>query len=471
MTSADQKDPIFELADMVVAQRSDDIPRQVLDFQKTRMIDNIGCALAGAMEVGVHEAMKMWSAERGSGQCTVFSHNLKLPLKGAVFVNALQARALDYCDAIPPGYHPSSTDIPIAIAVAEYVGASGKEVLTALALGQDVAQRINRAAHKPQGLYKGFDSNVLGLFSGTTIAGRLLSLSASELADALGLAFSHGIGSFQANKDKSHAVRLIQSFVARDSVESALLAQQGLRGLKKTLTGELGFYEQYTGQPGDETILLDGLGVVFHGLDDTIFKLYPSCGVTLALTQAALAIHEEARISPEAIKKIALIVSPTMQLICGDKFDQRTATNIDAMFSIEYAATNALLRGKSTLQEYTLPSIRHEKITALLTKVEVSVEPAFGYDECQIVVTDQTDNQYRHKAQFGLGWPQNPLSASQLQFKFRDCVKFAGFERQKADDILNCIQGLESAHTLDALIACIANSPTTRGKGSIRHAS
>ncbi|EMY1531397.1 MmgE/PrpD family protein [Salmonella enterica subsp. enterica serovar Wedding] len=61
-------------------------------------------------------------------------------------IRQCSTRALDYCDVISPGWHPSSSDIPVALASAELTGASGLEMLAALAIGQDFAQRINLAA-------------------------------------------------------------------------------------------------------------------------------------------------------------------------------------------------------------------------------------------------------------------------------------------------------------------------------------
>ena len=146
----------------------------------------------------------------------------------AAFVNAVQARALDYCDVLLPGWHPSSSDIPVTLAAAELGGASGVEMLAALAVAQDVGQRINLAAQAYGFFYRGFDSNILGLFSGVIIAARLLKLNAEQCHDAVGLAYDFGIGTFQHYHDKTLAVRISQGLVARHALEAALLAQAGI---------------------------------------------------------------------------------------------------------------------------------------------------------------------------------------------------------------------------------------------------
>src|SRR5699024_4424641 len=117
----------------------------------------------------------------------------RLPMSEAVFINSVMARAHDFCDVVSPGYHPGSTDVPVALAMAHHYKRTGSEMLDAMAVGLDVALRINRASQKRGHGYRGFDSNVLALFSGTAIAARLAGLDARAVQNALGFAFNHGV--------------------------------------------------------------------------------------------------------------------------------------------------------------------------------------------------------------------------------------------------------------------------------------
>ena len=152
--------------------------------------------------------------------------------------------------------------MPVALAAAEMSGASGDAVLAALAVGQDVGQRINRAAQAKGFFYRGFDSNVLGLFSGAIIASWLLGLTRAQMSDAVGLAFDFGIGTFQHYQDKVLAVRISQELVARHALEAVFLARSGITGPKRTLAGECGFFRLYGPAEPDLTVLGKDLGEV-----------------------------------------------------------------------------------------------------------------------------------------------------------------------------------------------------------------
>jgi aconitate decarboxylase len=201
-------DPLDALLDHAFSVETAKIPTETMNFQLRRVLDNLGCLVAGHDQAGTRAALSLARRWSGAREATVIGSTEKLAAPQAAFVNAVRARALDFCDVLSPGWHPSSSDVPVALAAAELSGAGGEAVLAALAVGQDVGQRINRAAQANGFFYRGFDSNVLGLLSGAIIAGRLLALTRAQMGDAVGLAFDFGIGTFQHYQDKVLAVRI-----------------------------------------------------------------------------------------------------------------------------------------------------------------------------------------------------------------------------------------------------------------------
>ena len=284
-------DPIEDLIDIAHGLPASLVPQSVLAFQRKRMLDNLGCLAAGYHERGVSAAIELARRWSGCREAMLIGSLERLSAPQAAFVNGVRARALDYCDVISPGWHPSSSDVPVALAAAELSGASGREILASMAIAQDFGQRINLAAQANGTSYNGFDPNILGLFSGAVIAARLLGLDRGELSSAVGLAFDFGIGTFQHYQDKALSVRFGQGMVARHALEAALMAQAGITGPKRVLMGENGFFNVYARRPPDLSLLRDGLGEKFFGEEGTCFKLYPHCSIMLALTDTLLAAH------------------------------------------------------------------------------------------------------------------------------------------------------------------------------------
>jgi 2-methylcitrate dehydratase PrpD len=452
-------DPLDSLLDHADSVRIQDIPARAMDFQLRRVLDNLGCLAAGHDQAGTGVALSLARRWSGAREATVVGSVEKLAAPQAAFVNAVRARALDFCDVLSPGWHPSSSDVPIALAAAELSGASGNAVLAALAAGQDVGQRINRAAQANGFFYRGFDTNVLGLFSGAIIASRLLGLTRAQMSNAVGLAFDFGIGSFQHYQDKVLAVRFTQGFVARHALEAALMAAMGISGPKRVLAGECGFFRLYGPAEPDLTVLEDGLGVRFLGEEATCIKLYPSCGVTLALTEALLAARTRNEIALEQVAGVSLRISPAMNVICGGPYAPAATPEVDAQFSVRYVAASAILRGRSTLDEFTASAATAPDIVAFAQGIDVAEEPSFGhFDQCEAIVTCKDGSERAIPAQFGRGWPENPPSQAELTAKFRQCIAFSGRPGwcNGGDGLIATIENLRASPSVSSLIAAFA---------------
>jgi aconitate decarboxylase len=420
-------DPIDPLIEHAASLAFEDLDASDILHQKRRLLDNIACTLAGAHAHGVAELLGLFASEQTAGQATVLGIGRRLTLRDAVMQNSLMARAWDFCDVISPGYHPSSTDVPIALTVGEYCRSTGRDILTAMSAGQDVAVRINLAAQKTGFLYNGFDSNILAPISGAIIAGRLLGLTEAQLREAVGLAVNTSAGSFQAIQDKVLAVRLAQANATRNALESALLAQAGFTGIRRILGGDLSFFRLFAQREPDWAELTAELGERIRGREVTCFKLYPSCGVTLALTDAALDLTKLDDLSPATISGGRIRVSPTMMMLCGQPFVTAEASEVDAMFSIQYVAANALVRHSSQLAHFTRTAIIDPQVTSLAQRLAVVAEPSFSHaDECEIEITTTSGITHRARARDGRGWPQNPLTAQEFDTKLRQCVEFSG---------------------------------------------
>jgi aconitate decarboxylase len=448
-------DPIDELIAHAASLRYEDLPPESVRHQKRRLLDNIACAFAGVHASGAAELLDFFRSERSTGLASVLGSGERLTLRDAVMQNSLMARALDFCDVISPGYHPSSTDVPIALAVGEYRGSSGRDVLTAMAAGQDVAVRINAAAQKTGFFYNGFDSNILAPIAGAIIAGRLLGLDETRLREAVGLAVNTSAGSFQAVQDKALAVRLAQANATRNALESALLARAGFTGIRRVLGGELSFFRLFAQRPPAEEELTNGLGTHLRGPEVTCFKLYPSCGVTLALTDAALRLTLQHDLSAANIASGRARVSPTMMMLCGQRFAPGQAPEIEAVFSVQYVAANALARRDSRLAHFTRAMIGDEQVMKLANRIEVLAEPAFTHaDECELTITTTTGAVLQTCAKFGKGWPQNPPDDAEFDAKLQQCTEFSGLSLDKghSDAIARHVWQLEDIANLQRFV-------------------
>src|SRR5687768_7303001 len=174
------------LAEFAIGLKFEDLPAAVVHEVKRRIIDSLGCAL-GAWRAEPCEMARSvastFSAERGA---TLLGTSHRVPPDWAAFANGCLVRYFDYNDTYlsKEPAHPSD-NIPAALAVTEAEGASGRELILAIALAYEIQCRLCDAASLRA---RGWDHVTYGAFSSAIAAGRLMRLDRERMRHAIGIA-------------------------------------------------------------------------------------------------------------------------------------------------------------------------------------------------------------------------------------------------------------------------------------------
>lgn len=449
-------DIIEQLIKNVVQAGYKDIPQDAIKITKRSILDVLSCLIAGASAPGCKvlvDQIKDWG---GKEESTIMIYGGKVPAHNASLVNSVMARALDFDDAMAPGIHISASAVPTAFAVAEMMGGvEGKEFLTAITLGVDFAARINFAVSD----YNGFDPTGVCTVLGTTvIAGKLLGLDEKKMLDALGIAFNTAAGSFQSNIDGVLAVRLIQGLTGKSGILSAILAQKGFTGVKNILTGLYGYFHLYSNDKYDLNALTDELGKRYEGIK-TLFKKYPSCGGTLAATDAAIKLAQDNEIIPEEIEKITVKVSRQIYNLVGHPFKIGDNPEVDAQFNLQYTIGNALVRKRSVLEDFTGKSIRDPRVNSIAKKVHPIADDNINQTAMDMEIKMKDGKIYFHHVDFPKGFPQNPLTEKEQRQKFFDCLAFVHnpLPEKKIEKIISMVNQLEDVSNIEEIVDLLVN--------------
>jgi 2-methylcitrate dehydratase PrpD len=166
--------------DFIVGSRFEDIPPKALAVAKGAMLDCVGVALAGARQPGGMIPAQWARASAGAGQATVWGHDFRTSAHDAALVNGTAAHALDY-DDVTWGLigHPSVSLVPATFALGELLGASGRDVLHAYAVGFEVMAKLGRTTQPRHSLDGGWHATgTIGAFGATAACCKLLGLDA-----------------------------------------------------------------------------------------------------------------------------------------------------------------------------------------------------------------------------------------------------------------------------------------------------
>src|SRR5690606_22367408 len=221
-----------------------------------RVLDTFGNCLA-AQELTdpgePHEAVRRLTARwGGAGESSVLGHALALPAPSAALVNGTLAHALDFDDThLPSVLHPSASVVPAALAVAESVRASGAALCQAIAVGDEITNRLGMASYLPElrnSLFfeKGWHAtSICGTIGAAAASALLMGLDAGGIADAMGIAASMGAGVIEANRTGGTVKRVHCGWAAHSGVVAAAMAAEGVTGPPTVFEGRFGFFQAF----------------------------------------------------------------------------------------------------------------------------------------------------------------------------------------------------------------------------------
>jgi 2-methylcitrate dehydratase PrpD len=454
---APDRDVERTLVDYILDTRYDQIPNDIVGLAKVLTFTILGTTIAGAEAEGSRAMVELVKEWGGKGEATIFMDGSKVPAHNAAFVNSYMARALDFCEGMVPGMHLGSSCIPSALAAAELAhGCSGKEFLTSLVVGAEVASRINACS-----TYNGFDpTGICTVLAVTAIVGRILKIDKEAMLNALAISFNRAGGSFQSNIDGALVVRAIQGFVSTNAIVSIQLANAGVTGPQNFLKGLYGYFHLFGQDRYDpDTLLGDWMKRFF--LMRMNFKKHPSCWATASGTDAALELIKEKKVMPEHVKRISITMTPYAYKLVGHKFEIGERPTVSAQFNLSYCVANVLVRRSSKIEHFDTPSVMDPKVLDIVKKIDVTVDPNLeetGHNAVIIRMDLKTGERIEKIiASPRGGGLDSPLTMEEHLARFHDCFQYNKglLPPERADLILSMVDKLEQQKDVQSLVSLL----------------
>ncbi len=175
-----------QLADYAGSLRFEDLSKETVHEVRRRMVDSIGCAIGAWNEEPCKIARCVASEFSANNGSTIIGTNHQAPPDWAAFATGCCIRYFDYNDTYlsKEPAHPSD-NISAALAVTESVGATGKELITAIALAYEVQCRFCDAASIRA---RGWDHPTYGAFSTALASAKLMKLDPEKTRHAVNIA-------------------------------------------------------------------------------------------------------------------------------------------------------------------------------------------------------------------------------------------------------------------------------------------
>ena len=454
-----------QLAEYATSLNFEDLSKDVVHEVKRRVIDSLGCALGAWNEEPCAIARKVasdFSAEAGS---TIIGTTHKAPPDWGAFANGCCIRYFDYNDTYlsKEPAHPSD-NLAAVFAVAESVGATGKEAITAAAIAYEVQCRFCDAASIRA---RGWDHPTYGAFSTALAAAKLMKLDSERTRHAINIAGVNCAAFRQARVGElSHWKGVAFANAARHGVYAALLARAGMTGPAPIFEGQMGFEKELGVSLGNVAEVFDKKKEAMPGkgpasmILKTSIKYWPAEYHSQSAIEAALFLRKDIG-DPGKIKSVCIESHDASVDIIGSEPEKwRPETRETADHSLPYCTAAALVDGEVTLRQFTPARFTDEKLLDLMARTQVYRDAALSarYPVSipnRLTVTLTDGSRLVREVEFPRGHVHNPMADAEVEQKFRNLVE-PRFGKERSDLILAACWGLDRLKTTVELLDLMA---------------
>jgi 2-methylcitrate dehydratase PrpD len=374
-----------------------------------------GCTVGGARHEMVDIADRSLAPFAGSGQATLMGRGRKADVSHATLINGLASSIYSFDDTHEVAVvHPSGPIAAAVLSLAELRPVSGRDLLTAFALGVELTCRLCLATTvaPADGSFAWSGTGITAGFGAAAAAGRLLKLDQTRMRVAMGLALSQAAG-FRAMHGTA-TVALMPAHAGQMGLRAALMAEAGFTAGLNGLEGKSGFFSTFCTTPNLDAMIGD-LGTRFELARNT-YKPYP-CGIVIhPIIDACLALRAAYQPDPERIASVSIQASPGAMALCDNRDPK---DELQAHVSLHHWTAAAFIRGTARVQDMdTETAVRDPALMAFQAKVTATLDPSLAADQAVVTIAMTDGSRHVKRIDHGIGSRLNPMSDNDLERKF-----------------------------------------------------
>jgi 2-methylcitrate dehydratase PrpD len=373
-----------KLAQFIAKTKFEDLPDKVIHEVKRNLLDTIGCALGGlTTDIGL-ESLVLVETVGGRPESTILGTGKKTSCTLAAYANSRMANALDADETLPVPTHFANATMGASLALGEQKKISGKELITAYAVGYELASRIAVGIRPPIFMKKkdtpGYPSRagptVFMVFGGLGAASKVLNLKADQVHRAIGIAVAGCPIAVLGKWSESIVLPTLKygdaGWCAQLGVTASLLANIGTTSLRDILDEEKYFWGAYGVDDCDFEGVIRDLGQEWH-IFDTTYKPWPGCRYVHYPLWLFLKIKEENHLSSEDIEKVLIRMG---RITTTKRFENQSPIGpITCQFNHPHTIAVGALGIEPGPKWYSPQTMNDKRIIEFRKRVEVQYDP------------------------------------------------------------------------------------------------
>lgn len=409
------------LADYMASARDRALPAGVDREAKHRLLDSLAAIVSGSTLLPGRMADKYVRTLGGVPESMVMTTDVVTSAANAALANGMMGHADETDDFDPSSKaHPGCVVVPAAWAMAEREGASGTELLRAVALGYDVACRILlavdadklRAAHHSA---EGFGATL----GATGAAASLAKLDATQMRYVLSYAAQQTSGLWAWVGDEEHVEKAFDfgGMGARNGVTAASMVQMGFTGVPNVLDGEHNLLVAFSQNP-DPSRITDGLGEAFMVTGTAIKPYAVGYPIQSALDALFTLTSAHSLTGADVASVVAKLPTDGAGVV-----NNRSMPDINLQHCLALALVDG---GVSFASTHSYERMADAEVLAMKERVTLQPEASLVVPEAPrqaIIELTTTDGRtLSHHTRYAPGTAQNPLDTDRVCEKARDLI-------------------------------------------------
>lgn len=407
-----------DLAKSILSVDYPELPENVKRQAKLCFMDFLSVSLCGSQTKSAKIIRTLTNEERIIGESTIIGGNIADPMNASL-INGVSAHSLDLDDGHRfAQIHPGACIIPAALSLSEANAKTGKDFLTSIIVGYDVAIKLGmilNPGHRERGFH---GTGTCGTLGAAAAAAKIMDLKYDEILNAMGIAGTQAAGLLEADHSGSMSKHLHAGRAAQSGVLSALLAKEGFTGAHTILEGKEGILKAMgnddSSQPNDQKInqseKFEILGVYF--------KKYPVCRHLHTSLDAVKSIMKKSNLKATELQDITVETYKIAAL--HNNYQPSTSEGVRQSLPVSIAIL--LNEGDLTLANISkipMENIIVETAGKITIKKDADLERLYPQKRPAKITIKCKDNIYTHRVDLAEGEPEKPLGKEELFKKFK----------------------------------------------------
>jgi 2-methylcitrate dehydratase PrpD len=435
------RDITRKLARYVVTTCFQDLPEGVRHEIGRSLVNWLGVAIGGSRHEAVEIALAAVTPFSGPPQASLVGRSERLDVLNAALINGISSHVFDFDDTdLMTAIHPSAPVMPTVLALAELNPVSGRDLVTAIAMGFEVECRLGRAVQPALGAIGWHPTGVVGVFGAAVAAGKLLGIDEERMCHAVGLAATQPIGvreMFGSMTKSFHPGR-----AAQNGLLAAFLAGKGYTSSLQGIEAKCGWARLVSAKQ-DWRAITDGLGEDYEIYRNS-YKPF-ACGLVVhPVIDGCIQLRNEHNLTADMIERIVLDVDPIVLELTNKRTPQ---TGLEGKFSVYYVAALAVVAGCAGEAQFSNRMVCDPVITALRDRVSVAANPSIAKQQARVQIHLKDGRVLTRFIAEAVGSIKNPMNDAALDAKFMDLADgiLPADRRRRLIDLCRSVERLADA--------------------------